>query len=243
MRTLAERLTWAREQKGLTQETLGKLSGVSQSTIGNLESGIRFSARKIVDIAKALDVDPMWLANGEGEPVPSVPGTSSASKPTTTAPDSPFIQAGPSIRIGDEPDTIPIRRVQIKLRAGFTGFETVPDLEDGGVLHVPKAVIERERLTPHQLLAVPVQGCSMEPLLFEGDLVVIDTGDKEPISRELYAVNWNSEACVKQLIHEGGQWYLRSMHHEHPAVNVRSGQCSIIGRVVYMPGRVMRGRL
>lgn len=243
MRTLAERLIWAREQKGLTQESLGKLSGVSQSTIGNLESGLRQSARKIVDIARALDVDPVWLANGDGAARPVEAGGSIPIDPSPASSNSPFIQTGPRIRVGDEPETIPIRRVQIKLRAGFTGFETIPEMEDGGVLHVPKAVIEREKLTPHQLLAVPVHGCSMEPLLFEGDLVVIDTSDKEPISRELYAVNWNSEACVKQLIHDGGQWYLRSMNHEHPAINVRSGKCSVIGRVVYMPGRIMRGRL
>lgn len=246
MRTLAERLIWAREQKGLTQESLGKLSGVSQSTIGNLESGIRQSARKIVDIAKALDVDPIWLANGEGVAKPIAPADASSAAPKlgkSAETESPFIQGGPRIRVGDEPDTIPIRRVQIKLRAGFTGFETVPELEDGGVLHMPASVILRENLTPHHLLAVPVRGCSMEPLLFEGDLVVIDTSDKHPISRELYAVNWNAEACVKQLVLDGGHWYLRSMHHEHPAVNVRSGQCEIIGRVVYMPGRTMRGRL
>jgi phage repressor protein C with HTH and peptisase S24 domain len=242
MRTLAERLTWARERKALTQEGLGKLSGVSQSTIGNLESGIRQSARKIVDIAKALDVDPIWLANGEGEATPSATAGVVVS-PHQSTPESPFVRSAPRVRVGDEPDTIPIRRVQIKLRAGFTGFETVPEVEDGGVLHVPKNVIEREHLVPHQLLAVGVHGCSMEPLLFEGDSVVIDTKDIEPISRELYAVNFNSEACVKQLVFEGGQWHLRSMHHEHPAINLRSGQCEIIGRVVYMPGRVMKGRL
>lgn len=241
MRTLAERLTWAREQKKLTQEGLAKLSGVSQGTIGNLESGFRQSARKIVDIALALDVDPIWLANGSGEPKPAAAASAALGAPV--AQDSPFIRKPPLVRVGDEPDTIPIRRVQIRLRAGFTGFETIPEVEDGGVLHVPKTVIERERLVPHQLLAVGVHGCSMEPLLFEGDTVVIDTKDTEPISRELYAVNFNSEACVKQLVLEGGQWYLRSMHHEHPPVNLRSGQCEIIGRVVYMPGRVMKGRL
>jgi phage repressor protein C with HTH and peptisase S24 domain len=240
MRTLAERLIWAREQKGLSQEALAKLSGVSQSTIGNLEAGIRKTARKIVEIAAASEVDPIWLANGTGEPKPGVRAAPAASTPAVT--DSPFVRR-PTVRVGDEPDTIPIRRVQIKLRAGFTGFETVPEVEDGGVLHVPKSVIEREHLVPHQLLAVGVHGCSMEPLLFEGDSVVIDTKDTEPISRELYAVNFNSEACVKQLVLEGGQWYLRSMHHEHPAINLRSGQCEIIGRVVYMPGRVMKGRL
>jgi transcriptional regulator with XRE-family HTH domain len=67
MDTLAKRLIWAREQKGLTQASLAKLSGVTQSTIGNLESGIRASARRIVDIAAALDVNPAWLANGQGE--------------------------------------------------------------------------------------------------------------------------------------------------------------------------------
>jgi phage repressor protein C with HTH and peptisase S24 domain len=68
MRTLAERLAWAREQKGLTQDALAKLAGVSQGTIGNLESGLRQSARRIVNIASALNVDAVWLAEGRGIP-------------------------------------------------------------------------------------------------------------------------------------------------------------------------------
>ena len=66
MKTLAARLIWARERKALTQDVLANLSGVSQSTIGNLESGIRKSARRIVNIAAALDVDPLWLSDGKG---------------------------------------------------------------------------------------------------------------------------------------------------------------------------------
>jgi len=71
MNNLAERLIWAREQKGLTQDALAKQAGVSQSTIGNLESGIRQTARKIIEIAAALNVDPMWLASGQGVAKPS----------------------------------------------------------------------------------------------------------------------------------------------------------------------------
>jgi transcriptional regulator with XRE-family HTH domain len=66
MDTLAKRLTWARERAKLTQEELAKKAGVSQGTIGNLEAGIRDTARKITSIARALDVDVNWLADGEG---------------------------------------------------------------------------------------------------------------------------------------------------------------------------------
>lgn len=66
MDTLAKRLIRARERAKLTQKELSKEAGVSQSTIGNLEAGIRDTARKITSIARALDVDVNWLADGEG---------------------------------------------------------------------------------------------------------------------------------------------------------------------------------
>ena len=47
---------------------------MAQSTIGSLESGTRQTGRKIVTIANALEVDPLWLAEGRGEPVASGPG-------------------------------------------------------------------------------------------------------------------------------------------------------------------------
>jgi SOS-response transcriptional repressor LexA len=68
METLAKRLRWARKQKRISQEDLGKLAGVSQSTIGNLEAGTRASARKIASIAAALGVDALWLAEGKQRP-------------------------------------------------------------------------------------------------------------------------------------------------------------------------------
>lgn len=64
--TLAKRLVWARTRKDLTQEELAKKAGVSQGTIGNLEAGIRDTARKITSIARALDVDANWLADNKG---------------------------------------------------------------------------------------------------------------------------------------------------------------------------------
>ncbi len=65
LETLAQRIAWARTRLGMTQESLALAAGVSQSTIGNLESGIRFSARKITEIADVLEVSASWLATGD----------------------------------------------------------------------------------------------------------------------------------------------------------------------------------
>lgn len=185
-----------------------------------------------------------WLETGEGQMVLAAQAVQDAEVSQFAANDeSPFLSSSPLIRVGEEPDTIPIRRVKLKLRAGIAGYETEPEMDDGGVLHMPRNVIEKNNFIPHMLLAVTVSGCSMEPLLFEDDVVVVNTADRKPVDRELFAVNFNGEACVKQLWKNGGQWFLRSMNPDHGPVSVRSGQCDIVGRVVYQPGRELSGRL
>ena len=80
-------------------------------------------------------------------------------------------------------------------------------------------------------------------MMFEDDWVVIDTSDTKLRSREVFAVNWNGEACVQQLVERGGQWYLSYMNPNFKHINTRSGQLGIVGRVVYQPGRQVTGRL
>jgi transcriptional regulator with XRE-family HTH domain len=64
VKTIQERATWARERLGLTQKEVAELSGVSQGTIGNLESGARKNPRELLTIARALKVRPDWLKYG-----------------------------------------------------------------------------------------------------------------------------------------------------------------------------------
>lgn len=65
--TLAYRLNMAMSMMGITQGALAKASGVSQPTIWRLTKGEAEGSRKLVDIARALDINVAWLANGEGE--------------------------------------------------------------------------------------------------------------------------------------------------------------------------------
>jgi SOS-response transcriptional repressor LexA len=65
--TLAWRLNMAMTMMGITQGALAKASGVSQPTIWRLTKGEAEGSRKLVDIARALDINVEWLANGDGE--------------------------------------------------------------------------------------------------------------------------------------------------------------------------------
>lgn len=89
MKTLAEKVAQLRTAKGWTQGELAAAVGVSQGSIGNIESGIRENPRAatILGIAKALGVSAQWLQSGEG---PMHPGTLGRSLVNT--------EPGPEIR-------------------------------------------------------------------------------------------------------------------------------------------------
>jgi len=65
--TIAKRVKGTRLELGWSQVQLAEAVGVSQSTIGNIESGFRQRPRELVSIAKALRVSPGWLETGTGE--------------------------------------------------------------------------------------------------------------------------------------------------------------------------------
>jgi transcriptional regulator with XRE-family HTH domain len=65
--TLADRTKEARMALGYSQEQLADRAGVSQGTIGNIESGFRKNPRELLAIANALGVRPEWLKDGKGE--------------------------------------------------------------------------------------------------------------------------------------------------------------------------------
>lgn len=70
MDTLSTRLKKARKDKKLTQEGLGRLVGVTKSSVSQWESGqTKMNGENIVMVSKALDVSPYWLSTGKKEEV------------------------------------------------------------------------------------------------------------------------------------------------------------------------------
>ena len=65
---MGARLFAVRQAAGLGLIKLGKLAGVSHSTIGDIEKGRQLPAVDTVErIARALKVRASWLAFGDGE--------------------------------------------------------------------------------------------------------------------------------------------------------------------------------
>lgn len=68
MTTLAARLKFARKRRGYSSAVaLGKVAGVSASSISNIEAGLRVGASTLIAVAKVLRVHIDWLRDGNGE--------------------------------------------------------------------------------------------------------------------------------------------------------------------------------
>lgn len=136
---------------------------------------------------------------------------------------------------GDDDGFIQIPMVKLRLSAGITGFQTEPERRDGGTLGIRRAWLERHQYHPSHLIAIYVKGESMEPSLFAGDIVVINTLDTKLADGGVYAFNYEGEAVVKRLARDAGQWWLTSDNVDQRKYHrklCQGGECSVIGRVV-----------
>jgi hypothetical protein len=135
----------------------------------------------------------------------------------------------------DNPKLIAIKRVKLKLSAGIMGFSVEPDRRDGGLATVPRRWVEQNDYIPERLLAMEVKGESMEPALYAGDLVIVNTADTRPVDGAVYAVNYEGEPVIKRLVRDGGFWWLSSDHSDqrkYSRKRCEGDMCIIVGRVV-----------
>ena len=132
-------------------------------------------------------------------------------------------------------DFVPIRRVQIKVSAGVTGYYVEPLQGDGPPIFFRADWIASKRLRADRLVALRVNGASMEPGLYDGDLVVVNADETTPRDGEVFVINYEGEAVIKRLRRDGGLWWLSS---DNPDKRLFADKhCDehalVIGRVIY----------
>ncbi|KQW97123.1 hypothetical protein ASC94_10040 [Massilia sp. Root418] len=141
------------------------------------------------------------------------------------------------------PVTIPIRMVALHLQAGITNFETAENFDSDEKLHMPRQWIEENDFDPKSLLAIKVKGESMTPTMYEGDVVVINLRDKARVNGKMFAINFRGQAIVKRLKYERREWFLASDNPEYRQEPCKSGECDVVGRIVFFQARNFRDRL
>jgi phage repressor protein C with HTH and peptisase S24 domain len=135
----------------------------------------------------------------------------------------------------DDPSLTQIMKVKLKVQAGITGFQVEPEESDGDTMGVPTEWIRSERLSKQDLKAIIVRGESMEPALYDGDVIVVNTADKALVDGTVYAVNYEGEVVVKRMVRDGGMWWLTSDNSDQRKYHRKSckgAECILIGKVV-----------
>lgn len=224
---IASRLDLAMKEAGFeSQSALSRASGIPQPTINRILKGVVKKgpeAHTLVQLATACNVTFDWLHEGI-EPKSRAPKIQ-------ISPDTQRV----SVVDRDDPNYVHIKKVKLRLSAGVTGFQADPEFEDSGTLALDPRWVARHGYAPERLIAIKVKGQSMEPSLYEDDLVVLNTADTLMVDGAVFAINYEGEAVIKRLSRDAGEWWLASDNPDQRKFHrklCRGGDCIIVGRVV-----------
>lgn len=133
-----------------------------------------------------------------------------------------------------------IPRLGVKLSAG-NGNEQV---EIEFVEKQPQAFradwIRQKRFKPAKLASMTASGESMEPRIFDGDALVVDTAQQHVVDGKVYAIWYDGGERVKRLYRlPGGGLRIRSDNPSYESIELTAEQqdlIRVIGRVVHIAG-------
>lgn len=227
--TLSERLKNAMHDAGYTQAALAEKAGMTQAGIQKLTSGKAKSSTKLVDIARALNVDPEWLANGGGtlrmlpakrDSLPDERDWGRAAQWDRTTP------------LDDDEVEVPLLN-DIELACG-TGSYNEEDF-NGFKLRFSKSTLRKVGATGETVICFPVRGNSMEPAIQDGSTVAINISDKKIVDGKVYAINQDGWKRLKVLYRAGAnRLSIRSFNKaEFPDEEADMDSVEIIGRMFW----------
>jgi len=180
-------------------------------------------AETAIAAASALNVSASWLTHGFGDPQYGQQRSGD--------------RRSQAVAVSPGDNRLPIRRVRFKISAGISGYEIEYDEGDGESepIFMARRWFEQHRYRHDRLLAVKVSGRSMEPSLYDGDLVIVNLDDTRLQDGQVFAANYDGELVIKRLKREVGSWFLASDSLDKvrfPDKRCSDG-CGLIGRVVY----------
>jgi repressor LexA len=208
--TFGERLKEVREQKGLTQNRLAELSGVSREYINQVEGGRRRgrpSMETVVALAGALGVEPshFYSESTEARSLETILSEAQAAAQRMALAEIPVRGAVPA------------------------GYPFPVEEQDEGVIKVVREDLSGAK-SLERLFALRVSGNSLEgDGIHDGDSVVVDP-EFHYVDGMIYVVRLGSEVAARHVFRDNGGVRLVSSHGE--SKEIRAAEVEILGRVI-----------
>ncbi len=141
-----------------------------------------------------------------------------------------------SYRRRDDGDWVEVPRLEVDVSAGPGAAGAQDNVFDA--FRFSRRWLTEQGLDGGSLSAIRVVGDSMEPLLREGDEVLVDCRE-QPFRDGVHVVRLDELLLVKRVASKGGGRYsLLSQNLAYPPIDVGTEDFDIIGRVVWKSGRV-----
>lgn len=204
---IGARLRAERARLHLKQVDVATAAHVSKTTQIKYESGARSPDAQYLAALQPLGVDVLFVVTGQRSQPASV-----------------------------DTSLVSIPRYVVSASAGG-GCVNEPGAEYlVGAVCVTTAWLTARHLSPAGLRAITVRGTSMQPVLSDGDMVVVDTADRTPRSGFVYVVRHGDELLVKYLEQlPGGVLRVSSANASFAPYDIdlsKAPDVEVIGRVV-----------
>lgn len=189
--SIGGRIAEARTALGLNQSELALRINVTPQSVQHWEHGRTVPrGKRIEELAKVLNVTPEWITFG--------------------SPSDGDSQSTEIIRTYDpQLDAARIPLLNIELAAGIGSYAEMDEVADH--VTVGREILNQHGLSQDQVVAVRVKGHSMMPRILNGDVILVDTADKLPKDRQVYAIAVEDELKVKRLVRRmDGNWTITS---------------------------------
>ena len=217
----AQRLTNRRKRLGLSQRDLAKMVDVSVNTIQSYESGSLPRGEHFLNLARSLQCSLDWLVglNTEGLSWPTI-GDDNDPAPTSTSGQSweaarswifpPFLEVEES----GSWQSAPKAQAPVSFERKWLSA-LIPDVNNARLL--------------------VAKGPAMSPTFSDGDLLLVNIGQRQIYQGQAYAIRLDSCLLVNRMeIRPGGIYRIVSDNRDiAPPYEIESNQMEVLGQVIW----------
>lgn len=217
MKNIGKRIEERRQALGLSKTNIWKNVGVSSGAYTHWLNGGNVKSDVLLKLAKLLNVTPEWLSSGKG-PDLSLNGINIDLKVKEGVINIPLLNSKASMGDGEEieHETL-LETIQLNLNAASK-------------LLAPYSSYKN-------LAFITAYGDSMAPTFNDGDVLLIDTGDKNVTADKVYVLEAHNRLFIKRVRQRiDGKFEISSDNPLIKTVDVLNGDHEVLikGRVIWV---------